>query len=345
MVLLMIVKGVDGQPPSPGHAQLLGDDTMVYIGQTATGWINNELKTSFLNLQLERGILGTRPMVVNVDGHDSNLNNPELVEIALQNKILLVIPPSLMSAAVNGMGTQQCDRLAHQGGPIACLKAAFRRLFKQQWFAKLRCKERKSQVSIAEIAALLAKAWQSRSAPQRWQSSTRTRATTSTKPASCSGTSPACSRQRPPALRHATAPPPLQPPRQPPRHLPRPRSPLQLRRTCRPCPPILAGLRRCAKTRHSRSSRSVATALLSRTGRPALAKNNHDNALREEAREATASRDATLLPPTPPRASAPVDDNYICPFCEAVVDDITPDENAFVFCPHCEARMDDFEEQ
>jgi rubrerythrin len=85
--------------------------------------------------------------------------------------------------------------------------------------------------------------------------------------------------------------------------------------------------------------------IFSRTGRPALAKNNHDNALREEAREAIASRDATLLPPTPPHASAPDDNDYICGFCEAVVDGITLDENAFVFCPHCEARLDDFEEQ
>jgi hypothetical protein len=159
MVLLAIIKGVDGQPPSPSHAQLLDDDSKVYLGQTATGWINNSLKTAFLKLQLDRGILGARPMVVNVDGHDSNLNNPELIQLASQNKILLVIPPSHTSAAVNGMGTQQCDRPAHQGGPIACLKAAFRRLFKQQWYANLRDKDVKSQVSIAEIAALLAKAW------------------------------------------------------------------------------------------------------------------------------------------------------------------------------------------
>jgi hypothetical protein len=86
-------------------------------------------------------------MVVTVDGHDSNLNNPELIELATKSKILLVIPPSHTSVAVGGMGTQQCDRPAHHGGPIACLKAAFRRLLKQQWFANLRNKELKSQVS------------------------------------------------------------------------------------------------------------------------------------------------------------------------------------------------------
>jgi hypothetical protein len=48
--------------PSPFHAQLLKAGDGVYLGQTATGWVNNSLKLSFANLQIDAGI-------INVDGH------------------------------------------------------------------------------------------------------------------------------------------------------------------------------------------------------------------------------------------------------------------------------------
>jgi hypothetical protein len=159
MVLLLVIKGSESVSPSPSHAQLLGRESLVYIAQTESGWITNALKTAFLKLQIDHGILGQRPMVVNVDGHDSNVNNEELEKLAAENKILLVVPPSHTSAAVGGMGTQQCDRPAHQGGPIALLKAAFRRMLKRQFFGNVRDKTQRSTVSVAEIAAILHKAW------------------------------------------------------------------------------------------------------------------------------------------------------------------------------------------
>ncbi len=81
--------------------------------------------------------------------------------------------------------------------------------------------------------------------------------------------------------------------------------------------------------------------------RTAKAKNNRENALLDEARAALESNHDTLLPPTPPRAlaldaDADVDD-YTCPSCEAVQDDITPDENGMVFCAECGQRLDDLE--
>jgi hypothetical protein len=159
MILLLIIKGSENVPPSSVHAQLLGRESLVYIAQTVTGWINNELKTAFLKLQIDRGILGKSPKVVNVDGHDSNANNAELHKLADEGNVLVVIPPSHTSAAVDGMGTQQCDRPAHQGGPIALLKAAIRRLLRRQFFANVRDKAVKSTVTIAEIAAIGEKAW------------------------------------------------------------------------------------------------------------------------------------------------------------------------------------------
>jgi hypothetical protein len=106
MKMLVIMKGPEGQTPSPYHAQLLEVDSGIFLGQSPTGWITNELKTAFFNLQVDAGIIGTRPLVINVDGHDSNLNNDELIDLALKYKILLVIPPSHTSAANGGMGTQ-----------------------------------------------------------------------------------------------------------------------------------------------------------------------------------------------------------------------------------------------
>jgi hypothetical protein len=87
--------------------------------------------------------------------------------------------------------------------------------------------------------------------------------------------------------------------------------------------------------------------IFSCTWRTAKAKNNRENALLDEARAALESNHDTLLPPTPPRAlaldaDADVDD-YTCPSCEAVQDDITPDENGMVFCAECGQRLDDLE--
>jgi hypothetical protein len=70
----------------------------------------------------------------------------------------MVMPPSLTSAAIGGQGTQQCDRPAHNGGPIAKFKRAFRAYFGKQFFSNLRDPNTNNVVSVAEILALFAKA-------------------------------------------------------------------------------------------------------------------------------------------------------------------------------------------
>jgi hypothetical protein len=57
MELLAIMKGTDNLVPSPFHAQLLKAGDGVYLGQTATGWVNNSLKLSFANLQIDASTL------------------------------------------------------------------------------------------------------------------------------------------------------------------------------------------------------------------------------------------------------------------------------------------------
>jgi hypothetical protein len=117
-----------------------------------------------VRLQLRAGILGARLMVINVDSHGSNLYNLELADLVTANKILLVIPPSRTSVTVGSMGTQQCDRPAHLDGPIADFRAAFRRVFEQQCFANQNLRggvlQSQGSIPIAEIADMLAKAWQ-----------------------------------------------------------------------------------------------------------------------------------------------------------------------------------------
>jgi len=159
MIMLLVIKGPDDQPPSPCHAQLLGVGSRVYIAQSPTGWITNAHKAAFLRLQLEHGIIGKKPVCINVDGHDSNVNNEELAALAKAHNIFLCVPPSHTSAAQGGMGTQQCDRPAHEGGPIACFKSVFYRLLSKQFRANMRDPTVRSTVTIAEIAALASKAW------------------------------------------------------------------------------------------------------------------------------------------------------------------------------------------
>jgi hypothetical protein len=43
--------------------------------------------------------IGQKPTVINCDGHDSNVRNEELIELAEKNKINLWAPPAHTSAA------------------------------------------------------------------------------------------------------------------------------------------------------------------------------------------------------------------------------------------------------
>ncbi|KAJ1628006.1 hypothetical protein T492DRAFT_1021192 [Pavlovales sp. CCMP2436] len=90
------VKGGGTVLGDPFHAQLLKGGDGVYLGQTATGWVdnplvNNPLKLAFANLQIDKGIIGKRPIVIKVDGHDFNLNNDALHELMAANKVILLL--------------------------------------------------------------------------------------------------------------------------------------------------------------------------------------------------------------------------------------------------------------
>jgi len=166
LFILVIIKGTEGKAPSAFHAQLLDEDDGIFLGQTPTGWVNNELKVAYFKINAEAGHFGSKPTVINVDGHGTNRNNDELTDLAEQHNVLLVIPPSHTSAAVDGMGTQQCDRPAHQGGPIACLKRRFRELLKKQFFAAVRSRKMQGKVSMAEVLKMLAVAWEESFKPE-----------------------------------------------------------------------------------------------------------------------------------------------------------------------------------
>ena len=158
-VILAIMKGTNSEAPSPFHAQLLDALDDVRLGQTETGWISDALKHAYAMMQSEAGIIDGKPCVINVDGHDSNVNNPALAAWAKEHNVFLAVPPSHTSAARGGMGTQQCDRPAHQGGPIARLKASIRRKLQKQFFAAVRDVTAQSKVSIAEILKIVALSW------------------------------------------------------------------------------------------------------------------------------------------------------------------------------------------
>ena len=167
MCILMIMKGPEHMAPSTYHMQCLDEDSMVFLAQTSTGWITPELKLAFFKLQVEKGILGQRPMFCNVDGHSSNIDNVALKELCDEHKILLLIPPSHTSAAVDGMGTQQADRPAHQGGPIARLKMFLRHNYMKQWFANLQDPKVPNRVDIAEIVKLVDVSWRESFQPEK----------------------------------------------------------------------------------------------------------------------------------------------------------------------------------
>jgi len=53
MILPVTMKGPDFMAPSPYHCQLLGEDSEVYLAQTESGWITDELKHAY---QMRRGL-------------------------------------------------------------------------------------------------------------------------------------------------------------------------------------------------------------------------------------------------------------------------------------------------
>mmetsp|Transcript_18369 Transcript_18369/g.53623 ORF Transcript_18369/g.53623 Transcript_18369/m.53623 type:complete len:80 (+) Transcript_18369:916-1155(+) len=64
------------------------------------------------------------------------------------------------------MGTQQADRPAHKGGPIARLKMFLRHDFMKQWFTNLRDPKVPNRVDIAEMVKLVDLSWRESFQPE-----------------------------------------------------------------------------------------------------------------------------------------------------------------------------------
>ena len=162
LVVMLILIGPEFVAPHPAKAQLLQDQWTVVLAQSPSGWMDNRLKLAFWQLQLAcpRLQFGKRPTGMNFDGHVTNTSNLPLTELMQAKRILGHVPPAHTSAqkAADAPSTQQCDKSVQLGGPIACEKAEFRQLMTRQWRAANERKERKGQVSDAEIAALYEKA-------------------------------------------------------------------------------------------------------------------------------------------------------------------------------------------
>jgi hypothetical protein len=154
LVALLIKIGSEYIAPHPFNCQLLKSNWTVVIAQSPNGWVDKRIKAAFFKLQLAcpENELGSKPFVMNCDGHDSNTRNCELRDEAVAAKVFLMCPPSHTSAATHG-GTQQCDLGARIGGPIARFKTLFRALMRKQHRAAMATKAR--TVSFSEIAALV----------------------------------------------------------------------------------------------------------------------------------------------------------------------------------------------
>ena len=164
MVCALIKIGPEHSAPHPHNCQLLKHgDRYIVLMQSANGWTNKNLTTAFLKLQLEHPDvpLGpdkdgkARPKVVNFDGHSAHIYNDDAKELFEENDILALSPPSHTTAPSQRLpGTQQADALARDGGGVARFKKVYRpKMYKQFRFSMHR-KERRGQVSVAEIMAM-----------------------------------------------------------------------------------------------------------------------------------------------------------------------------------------------
>ena len=154
----MLVKiGSDDHAPHPAVCQMLNDEHHVVVAQSSSGWINNKLKTAFVqyNLDDDECPLGKRPLWINADGHVSQTHNYELSLLARKHKFGLACPPAHTSAANIG-GTQQCDQSARLGGIISREKSWFGKLLRRQIRASLKrgVDDGKGHVSMSEIARM-----------------------------------------------------------------------------------------------------------------------------------------------------------------------------------------------
>jgi hypothetical protein len=95
---------VRAPPPPAGD----GDAAYALMSREERG-----ARGGIVGAEADAGIVGTRPLCINVDGHCSNYDNALLEKLMLDNNVLCLIPPSHTSADKNGMGTQQGDRPAH----------------------------------------------------------------------------------------------------------------------------------------------------------------------------------------------------------------------------------------
>ena len=152
--VLVIIKGPEFVAPHPHNAQLLRG-TKIYLATSPTGWVDTKLKLAFIRLQIDdaRLAFGVNPCVLNFDGHSTNTKSEELSKLLQDAKILGICPPSHSSADL----TQQCDKPASIGGPIAVEKAHVRRHMPQLFRAAL-ARARKGVISTPEMLYIIEQA-------------------------------------------------------------------------------------------------------------------------------------------------------------------------------------------
>ena len=129
--------------PHPHHCQLLSSNRYITLAQSIKGWTNAKLSAAMFQLQYDHpdvplgphrpagaaadAPLVSKPKVVNLDGHASHIQNPELKAGFEKNDVLAMSPPAHTTAPSQRLpGTQQADASAKDGGGVARFKAEFR---------------------------------------------------------------------------------------------------------------------------------------------------------------------------------------------------------------------------
>ena len=126
-VRVIIAIGANGIAPNFQHLELCaGHKPNVIVAQSPNGWITNDLKVAIVKqwIQSPATSLGTKPSVMNADGHESNTKQEELSRMMQVAQSLFAITPAHCTAK----GLQQLDL---PGGLIVRFKRAFRRLIRK----------------------------------------------------------------------------------------------------------------------------------------------------------------------------------------------------------------------
>ena len=150
--LIVISVGSDTSVPNYKHLELTKHHKpTVIIGQSASGWMTDDIKLAALKKWLSGGTeLGSKPKVMNADGHQSNTSQPEVSRVMRDGQCLFAVTPAHCTAK----GLQQLDL---KNGLISRFKTSFRRLLSRHYRQKLQSASGRIKYSeilrIAQIAA------------------------------------------------------------------------------------------------------------------------------------------------------------------------------------------------